>query len=408
MKEYNADFHMHSKYSGGSSDAMVLPEIARQAVLKGLDLVGTSDATNPNWLEHLEEHLTMDGDGAYAIKGYKTKFIVTTEIEDSYRVHHLILLPTIDAAKELRRKLSPHSVDIDREGRPHIQLAGEKLAEFTADVGGMLGPSHAFTPWTAVYKEYRTLAECYGGMLHHVKYLELGLSADTDMADRIGELQELTFMSNSDCHSPSPHRLGREFNRVLMKNPGFDEVRQAIERHGGRRFTLNAGLNPREGKYHLTACSRCFTKFMMTDAVNLRWRCPECGGIIKKGVADRISELASFSEVRHPKHRPPYIHSLPLAECIALVLGIKTLTSGRVQEMWHRFVEACGSEISALIDAPVEDLKAVDIGVAGVIDRFRRDRLDYVAGGGGQYGRPTLTGEKDEFYGIGQKKLGDF
>jgi len=215
-------------------------------------------------------------------------------------------------------------------------------------------------------------------------------------------------MTNSDCHSPNPHRLGREFNRVSMKGLSFKEIKSAIERKNDRGFTLNVGLNPKEGKYHSTACSRCFTKFRMDDAVKLKWRCPECRGIIKKGVSDRINELASFDKPKHPSHRPEYIHALPLAEVISLSLGIKTLTSNKIQMLWKKFIEHFGTEINVLIDAPLEDVKKIDSSIGSIIEKFRNDKLMYISGGGGQYGRPTLTGEKDVFYGLGQRSMGDF
>jgi uncharacterized protein (TIGR00375 family) len=297
---------------------------------------------------------------------------------------------------------------MDKDGRPHVRLNGEQIVDFVSEVSGLIGPSHAFTPWTAIYKEYNSLKECYGRHASKVKFLELGLSADTNMADRISELSDVVFLSNSDCHSPLPHRLGREFNRLLLKELSFNEIKKAIERKDGRKFTLNVGLNPNEGKYHLSACTRCFTRFKIDDALKLRWRCPECKGLIKKGVSDRINELASFREPKHPEHRPKYIHSLPLAEVISLSIGIKTLTSSRIQDLWKKFVNVFGTEINVLIDAPVSELKKVDSGVGSIIEKFRSGKLGYVAGGGGQYGRPTLSGEKDVFYGLGQKTLGDF
>jgi uncharacterized protein (TIGR00375 family) len=408
MDEYNVDFHLHSKYSGGSSEAMVLPEIARQAQLKGLHIVGTSDATHPMWLKHMKANLIEEGDGVYSIRGFKTRFIATTEIEDASRVHHVIIFPDINAAEQFRAEIKPHSVDIDSDGRPHVRLNGEQLAERAEAVSGLIGPSHAFTPWTAVYKEYDSLKECYGVNLKKVGFLELGLSADTDMADRIAELKDVTFLSNSDCHSPMPHRLGREFNRLLLDAPAFGEIKKAIQRIGGRRFVLNVGLNPREGKYHLTACSRCFLKFKIEEAVKLKYRCPECRGIIKKGVLDRINELASTPKPAHPPHRPPYMHALPLAEVIALSYGVKTVTSGRIQAQWKKLVDAFESEINVLVDAPIIEVKKIDPGAGSIIEKLRSGRLQYVAGGGGQYGRPTLSGERDVYYGSGQRPLSDF
>jgi PHP family Zn ribbon phosphoesterase len=56
----------------------------------------------------------------------------------------------------------------------------------------------------------------------------------------------------------------------------------------------------------------------------------------------------------------------------------------------------------------VEDVKKIDSSIGSIIEKFRNDKLMYISGGGGQYGRPTLTGEKDVFYGLGQRSLGDF
>jgi len=184
--------------------------------------------------------------GHYTTMDSPTHFLITAEVEDNRRVHHLILFPSISAAEDMMECLSKQSDDIQTEGRPHIRINGEELVEYARESGAVVGPAHAFTPWTAIYKEYPSLRECYGTNAHHVRFLELGLSADTSMADRIEELQDITFMSNSDTHSPWPQRLGREFNRVEMNFLSFREVTDAIERKNGRRFSLNIGLDPRE------------------------------------------------------------------------------------------------------------------------------------------------------------------
>jgi uncharacterized protein (TIGR00375 family) len=408
MRQFDVDFHIHSRYSGGTSDEMVIPVIAKQAELKGLDLVGTGDSLNPDWLRHVKNNLTEESNGVYSSPEFRTKFLITTEVEDNRRVHHLVLFPSIPSAEELTEKFRKYSADIDKDGRPHLRLNGEQIVDFATEVGAMVGPSHAFTPWTAIYKEYASLRECYGDNLTEVRFLELGLSADTYMADRISELQEITFMTNSDTHSPWPHRLGREFNRIYIKELSFDEIKKAIEHKDGRRFVLNVGLNPREGKYHLTGCSRCFLRFKLQDAEGVKWRCPECRGLIKKGVLDRINELAGWEKPQHPPHRPGYVHIIPLAEVISLVTGIGTITSKKIHERWEKLVGDSGTEINVLLDSEISEVKGIDPEVGRIIERFRTGRVRYVAGGGGQYGRPTLKDETDNFYGTGQRSLGDF
>ena len=408
MDSFDADFHVHSRYSGGTSDRMELPVIVGQAGLKGLDLVASGDALHPGWLKHLKKNLSEVGDGIYGVDGSDVRVIIQTEVEDFKRVHHLILFPSISAAESLRDSLKRFSRNIDIDGRAHIRIGGEELVDYAREVDALVGPAHAFTPWTSLYKEYDSLSECYGSNLRHVKFLELGLSADSYMADRVAELQDLSFLSNSDTHSPWPHRLGREFNRIRVKRLSFPEISKAFGHRGGRGFVLNAGLNPLEGKYHLTACSRCFLKFKLGDALGLRFKCPECGGRIKKGVLDRVAELSSWDKPRVPDHRPSYLHIVPLAEVISLATGISTLTSKRIRERWDSLVEGFGSEINVLVDADVGDLRKADLKVGSIIDRFRSGRMNYVAGGGGMYGKPTLGDVVDEFWGYGQKTLTDY
>ena len=409
MHEYDVDFHIHSKYSKGVSKNMELGVIAEQAPLKGLDVVGTGDALCGGWLKHIKENLTpAEGEGTYKVKGSDTKFIITTELEDEARVHHLVLMPSIEAADDLRERLQKHSFDMDREGRPHIRLLAPEITDHVVSAGGLIGPAHAFTPWTAMYKEYGSLKECYQDNIKHVKFLELGLSADTNMADRISELQDITFMSNSDTHSPWPQRLGREFNRLQLNELSYKEIINAIERKKDCKFTLNAGLDPREGKYHVTACTRCFIKYKLEDAIRIKWRCQECNGIIKKGVVDRINELATWEKPRHPAHRPGYIHIIPLAEVLSLALGIRTMTSKKITERWKTLIEKFGTEINVLIDEDIEKVKKADPEAGKIIEKFRADKMRYVSGGGGQYGRPTLTGEEDKYWGKGQKTLADY
>ncbi len=387
---------------------MELPLIARQAELKGLDLVGTGDALNPKWHKHMRDNFVDENNGVYSLRNSRTKFLTTAEVEDIKGVHHLILFPSISSAEDLMERFEKYSTNIKKDGRAHVQLNGEEITDYVLDVNALIGPAHAFTPWTAIYKEYSSISECYRENTKEIKFLELGLSADTGMADRISELQRITFMTNSDAHSPNLNRLGREFNRLLLRELSFKEIEYAIERKKGRRFVMNAGLNPREGKYHLSACTRCYLRFKLKDALRFRWRCPECNGAIKKGVMDRVNELASWNKPKSPDHRPRYIHIIPLAEVISLATGIKTITSRKIKDKYNELIKKFGTEINILIDRNIDEIKKLDPGIGQIIEKFRNDRIRYIAGGGGQYGRPTLKDEKDTYWGYGQSSLKQF
>lgn len=383
----DADLHIHSRYSKAVSKLMTFPLLAENAKLKGLGIVGTGDILNPQWEKELLRSAQKVDGGSYEIKG--VRFLLTAEVEDNRRVHHLLIFPSIDAVMEMREKLKPYSKDIETEGRPHVNLSAAEIADLANELDVLIGPAHSFTPWTALYKEYNSLKEAYGDAKVH--FLELGLSADSEMADRIKAHHKLTYLSNSDAHSPMPHRLGREFNRFEIEDATFDEVKKAILKRGGRKIVLNAGLDPRLGKYHLTACSKCYTKYRLEDAKRLNWRCEVCGGVIKKGVHDRILELADTNE--RPEDRPPYLHLAPLAEIIAMVLN-KGVETKAVKSVWERLLREFGSEISVLVDVPIRSIaKLVGDDIAKAIWAFRNEKLIVIPGGGGKYGEIKLPEE---------------
>lgn len=395
-----SDLHTHSLYSRATSKNMVIDVIASQSKLKGLELVGTGDAFHPEWLKIIENSTKPSDTGIYSVKEcdddtqtrlLKTvenpetekehcKFILTVEVEDNNRVHQLIVLPSIESAYEIREKLP--SKNIDTEGRPRVDMNGAELMDLIRNYDGLIGPAHAFTPWTSIYKEFDSIYDCYNDT---PDFLELGLSADTDMADRIEELQDIPFLSNSDAHSPWPHRLGREFNEIEIKEMTFDAFKDAIK---AKKVVGNYGFDPRLGKYHETGCVRCYQTFPIEEARELKMRCP-CGGLIKIGVKDRISDLAKWNEPHHPDFRPQYTHILPLAEIISIVYG-KGVTTVFVQNIWKQLVQEFGSEIGVLIYAPLDEILKTDSKLAEVIGLFRDNTLKIQPGAGGMYGKIIL------------------
>jgi uncharacterized protein (TIGR00375 family) len=386
----NADLHIHGCYSIATSKNMTPPVMAPQAKLKGLDLVASGDVLHQKWLKLFEETTEESSDGIFSLmdsaidpedtsedKG--SKFILTTEVEDIKRVHHLILFPSIESATDTRSKMKGN---MDADGRPRVKMNGSEIMNIAHENGCIIGPAHAFTPWTSIYKEYDSIKDCYGKM---PDFLELGLSADSDMADTIEELEDIPFLTNSDAHSPWPHRLGREFNELEIGKLTFDDVRDAIL---NKKIKANYGFDPRLGKYHKTACTKCYTQYSIEDAIKLKMRCP-CGGRIKKGVDYRIYELSKWEEPHHPLHRPPYIHILPLAEIISITHG-KGVTTVFVQKIWKEMIHRFKDEITALIQSPMDEVYDVDPKVAVVIKAFRNKTLEIKAGGGGKYGEIVL------------------
>ena len=374
----NADFHVHSCFSMASSKDMLIENIAPKARLKGLGLIGTGDGLHPKWLDIIEESTHYSGDGIYSTQNMD--FIITTEIEGKNKIHHLIIIPDIDTARELSDKLPSKNKNID--GRPKTNLNGAEILELVREYDCLIGPAHAFTPWTGMYKSFDSIYDCYE---KKADFVELGLSADTDMADTVGELKDFTFLSNSDAHSPWPHRLGREFNQIELTDISFSSIKHAIKHSD---VNANYGLVPNLGKYHMTACTKCFKLIDPEVAKENKMKC-SCGGRIKKGVDYRISEISDFKSPHHPDSRPPYVHLMPLAELISTVYG-KGVTTKTVQSIWQKLIDNFGNEINVLIESEISDIGKIDSKVSNAIGAFRNHTIDIIPGGGGKYGEINI------------------
>jgi uncharacterized protein (TIGR00375 family) len=389
----NADLHIHSRFSGATSDKMNIETISLEAPRKGINVVATGDCLHSGWMKEIKQCKKVN-DGTFELNN--TRFILSTEIEDKNRVHHLLYFPSFSAVEEFKEMIKSKSKNLETDGRPNVGLNGRELAEIAKDLDTLIGPAHGFTPWTAIYAYHNNFEDCYGDLADYISFIELGLSADTDFADRIKELHRLTFLTNSDSHSPHPVRLAREFNRFKVNDATFDEIKKAILRVGGNKSILNVGLPPQEGKYHESACISCFTHYTLEEAQRRRWKC-SCGKRIKKGVKDRINEIADFKEPIHPEHRPSYVHLIPLAEIITKAVGQQNPFTQTVNKRWNELITAFGNEINVLIDENIEEIAKVTApAITEAIQAFREKKVVVRPGGGGQYGIIELPKKDSE------------
>jgi uncharacterized protein (TIGR00375 family) len=364
----NADFHIHSPFSMAVSPAMTPAAVLDVCTLKGISVLGSGDALHPAWRAAWED--SVENDAGIIV-------VPTVEVAAEGRVHHLILMEDFDACAELGRRLEPFGRTVRSAGRPHVALGGEALAGMVHDLGGLIGPAHAFTPWTGMYAAFDHVHECYGS--ERIDLLELGLSADSSYGAGIADLRDVVFLTNSDAHSPVPEKLGREFNRLRIRERSVRGVLRAV-RSGA--VGMNAGFFPDEGKYNRTACTRCYRQYSAEEARDQHWRCPDDGGRIKKGVFDRSRELTAGA----PTTRPPYLHIIPLGEIIRTCLKTSTPRTKRCRDLYRRLIADLGTEIEVLVDVPIERIRAVDAVTADAIAAFRAGEITLYPGGGGKYG----------------------
>jgi uncharacterized protein (TIGR00375 family) len=369
----NADLHIHSPYAIAVSRSMVPEHLITACVTKGISVLGTGDALQPAWQQAWRPF--MENDAGIVV-------VPTAEVEDQSRVHHLIIAEDFMLFDDLREQLAAHSRSLVSVGRPHVYLSGEAIAKIVHEIGGLIGPAHAFTPWTALYAYFDRVADCYGS--EPIDFLELGLSADSSYGAAIPDLYNVPFLSNSDAHSPAPDKFAREFNRLRLANLSVKAVLDCIQKGA---IEMNAGFFPEEGKYNRTACVRCFTQYSGDEAIRNNWRCPADGGIIKKGVYDRAREL-SYGEARP---RPPYLHIIPLGQIIQTMEGASSPHTKKCTSIYTSLISPFGNEIEVLTNTPIDEIRSIHPKAADAIEALRSGRVTLHAGGGGKYGTFSLV-----------------
>lgn len=211
--------------------------------------------------------------------------------------------------------------------------------------------------------------------MQKISAIELGLSADTFMADRIAELSQYSYVTNSDAHSLA--KIAREYNVIKLAEPNWSECLKAFARRDGRHITCNYGLNPLLGKYHATLCAEC-SQLIMSGGGGVNGNCPHCNSRkIIKGVSNRIDEIADYAIPVHPSHRPDYCYQIPLEFIPGL--GAKSL---------DKLLTAFGTEMKIIHETSTVELASV-VGdkLAKLICGARVGEAAIAAGGGGRYGK---------------------
>ena len=117
---------------------------------KGIAVVGTGDATHPDWLAAIQSKLRPAEDGLFRLRDSLAKvcdrevpgacrssvrFVLVSEISNIYKKegrtrknHNLVYLPSIDAAERFNRELDQIG-NIQSDGRPILGLDARNLLE---------------------------------------------------------------------------------------------------------------------------------------------------------------------------------------------------------------------------------------------------------------------------------------
>ena len=422
-----ADLHIHSRFSRATSQRMSITEIARFAKIKGLNLVGTGDFTHPKWLREIREILVPEPDTDLFRVASKAdsplRFMLTTEVctifnfENSVKkVHHVILTPSVDTAVQINEALGRYG-DLSSDGRPLLNMTAPQLVEEVMAVSGenMIFPAHVWTPWFSVFGAFSgfdRIEDCYQDMSKHIHALETGLSSDPPMNWRLSGLDRFALVSNSDCHSFWPWRIGREANVFELERMSYREVLDAVCSKDPSRFKFTIETDPAYGKYHWTGHRKCNVSLSPQEAQKFGNICPVCRRKLTKGVEQRVEELADRPVDFKPEGTPGFMRLLPLSEIIAAVLGAASPSTQAVWKIYNSLVGKFGDEYTVLIDASREALvEVVDASIADVVLGVRAGSVRVVPGYDGVYGRLDLSAspaEKRSRESVQQLNLADF
>ncbi len=322
------DLHIHSKYSGGTSNRIDIFNIASNCKIKGIDIVGTGDCFHPFWLKELKDNLVEYSSGFFRVEQVpEVSFILQTEVEVIWKynsqvknAHFLILIPNFEKLDEVIGFLS--KLSNLSNGRPKVFISPEKLILNLKSIENLIEiiPAHIFTPYFGILGSklhFNSIYEALGQGVEHVYSVETGLSADPQMVRMISELNRFSIISNSDCHSINFHRLGREGTAINFNKLNYPNLIDSIRRN---KIVKTYEFKPSEGRYFYNGhrAERHFNgiEYYCSPKRNIN-KCPNCGKELTRGVLSRVYELRDQEPPNH--HNFQYI--VPLLYLISITLG---------------------------------------------------------------------------------------
>ena len=393
MYEVFADLHIHIGRSENNKPIKItaakslnFANIAKECCdRKGINIAGIIDSASPYIIEDIENFLKTGE--AYEIQDggiiYKDKvcIILGSEIETTEvginghtgSAHNLCYFPYLKDIKGFSNEMSHHIKNITLSSQ-RADISAYDLIDIVEKYNGILIPAHCFTPHKSFYGNCTDrLEKIFKEKYSKVLAIELGLSADTYLADNISELENKTFLTNSDAHSLP--KIAREYNKILVNDISFKEFLKAIKNEDERKILTNYGLDPKLGKYHRTYCEVCEKNIPGQAPVT---KCDTCDSRnITMGVYDRIQIIKDKKESKSPENRPEYVYQIPLSFIPGL--GNKTI---------EKLLSSFDTEMNILHKLSYDDLEAV-VGEKNAknIINAREGKMHIQAGGGGIYGK---------------------
>jgi uncharacterized protein (TIGR00375 family) len=418
-----ADLHIHSHFSMATSKECNPLNLYRWAALKGVALVGTGDFTHPGWRAELRENLRPAEQGFYRLKQApapeipgqpEVRFVVTGELSTIYKkngrtrkVHHLVVLPSLEAADVISDRLETLGMNIRSDGRPILGLDSYLLLQLVLESApeAIFIPAHIWTPHFSVFGSnsgFDDFGECYEDLASQIFALETGLSSDPPMNWRWSALDRFNLVSNSDAHNPQ--NLAREAN-IFSGEFSYCGLRAALADRDSAAFAGTLEFFPEEGKYHLDGHRNCQICWEPEETKSHGAICPVCGKKVTVGVAARVLALADRPEGFRPANAKDFLSLVPLREVIGAAYNVGAKTQ-KVERAYGQLLHDFGPELDILTRVD-PDLISGKVGalVATGIRRLRKRQVLIKPGYDGEYGVISLFDEAERREILGQGKL---
>ncbi len=418
-----ADLHIHSHFSMATSKDCNPINLNRWAGLKGVSLVGTGDFTHPGWRKELRDHLILAESGFYRLKETpkseipdqpEVQFVMTGELSTIYKkngrvrkVHHLIILPSLEAADKVSNALEALGMNIRSDGRPILGLDSYRLFQLLLEQcpEAVLIPAHIWTPHFSVFGSnsgFDDIVECYEDLTPYITALETGLSSDPAMNWRWSALDRFNLVSNSDAHNPQ--NLAREAN-IFNSEFSFQGLQSALQTKDRTQFTGTLEFFPEEGKYHCDGHRNCEICWKPDETLAHLAICPRCGRKVTVGVLNRVVQLADRPDGYHPENAQSFQSLVPLREVIGSALGVGS-SSRKVERVYFDLLQRFGPELTVLREVRIDEIaRSTSPLIAEGIRRLRAGQVEIRPGYDGEYGVISVLREDDRQALLGQAAL---
>lgn len=416
---------------------MVLPNMAKWARLKGVDILSATDFTHPLWFRELRSQIEEVSDGLYSLKSEKKVFfLLSTEISSIYkqgdkirRIHNLVFAPNLKTVEKINKEFLRRAFNLLSDGRPIIGLSAENLLELvlSIDPETFIIPCHVWTPHFGMYGSasgFDSMEESFGRYSNYIYGVETGLSSDPEMNWKIAELKNRSIVSFSDAHSLTkmgreatvfaPRKNGIPNSKLKIPNLSYKSIFKAIRRDGDSdlKIAYTIEFYPEEGKYHFSGHRNCK---VVKGPLEIRKDgnvCPLCKKRLTEGVLYRVQQLSDKSLIEimeakissngikwyidKTKNHPPFVKLVPLLEILSEALGSTSL-SQKTKTTYVNLCETFGSEIEVLLKAKLSEIeKTAGAKVSQAIEKVRRGNIIVEPGYDGEYGKVKIWNQKKE------------